>query len=231
VRYPTGAYRALLPKRASDSQSVVYTISNNVPPRSELAAPKVPMGVAYRHTRPRLTGGRHDTLIYTTGAAYRSSAVSGMPKYGIGTILEFGSEPIEEQLRPTLTNNVMTAQHGVDQIDYTQLGLTVQDSALLQAAAKAKYDALVAELNQTQQRRLNVENSLDMIQRELNQLTKAMDAVAVIDDASLAAVTAKLAAQRAAKLAARQELIVEANALAGTLVTLSNRVRAVGANL
>lgn len=234
IRFPTGLYRDILPKREQDGGNVTYTISNTTPPRANLVFPKIPVGLVDRgRERPKGPSAIDSRpfqgeLIYTTSGAKRTATSSNSRQFEIGQVIDFGT--VETKVaEPMLVAPMTEIQHNNNMLDYERLGLTAAEQAVVAAESLKSHSKLTDDLNDLKRRRADAEIDINMQQKLINETNKTLAALEVIaltsDD--VAALVVKLKAKRDAAFAARDAALAAANSYATQAEAVVARLRAV----
>ncbi len=244
INYPTGLYSNVLPASPSDAGNVTFTISNNPPPRADLAFVKVPIGVVSRKKSKstvseferRKTVGE---LIFTVSKASRSDEGNNVRQYELGQVYDF-VETSGKTVDPMLVSLSTEIRHDTNIIDYGALGLTKDEQSALESVTFAAQNDLMSRLNEIRQQRANADEAINTNQKIINDTNKAITGLTVTMDTGaitgslgtegsvIEGVIAKLKLKRDDAFAARDAAITKANALAAEATSIYDQLRTVG---
>ena len=182
LRYPTGLYQdaGQLPVKESDSGNITYTISNETPNRS--TAPTVQLTSSeelkqlpvsdYTVEYRRESFGE---LIYTVVDSNESIVSSNKKLFSVGQILEFDDEEIPA---PTSTNvQNIDIQHNTNIIDYSDVGLSDDETDKLLSDASIRKSQLETEIASLQSSIKDTNLSIVDNQKKINETKKVILAV------------------------------------------------------
>ena len=234
----------MLPHVPSDAGNVTYTISNTVPPRSNLLFQKVPIGVVNKK-KPSpavLTYDRRESvgdLIFTVSKSVRSNEGNNARQYEIGQIFDFDQTEVTA-VDPMLVSDVTEMRHDTNRIDYDALGLTVAEQQALASATFVAQKDLMDQLNEVKRLRANAEESINMQQKVINDTNKAISGITITlettvvtgsfgsEGSILEEIIAKLKVKAAEAIIARDQYVVLANNYATQAASLTDQLRSVG---
>lgn len=243
IRYPTGLYAAILPK-GNERGNVTFTISNNAPPRSDLSFIKIPVAIVKRR-RVKPTISEYERrqslgdLIYTVSQSNKTDEGNSNRQFELGQTFEFESFTGKE-LDPMLVSMRSETRHDTNRIDYAALGLSASDQDAMASASFAAQADITNQLNYARQQRVNAEETINVQQKIINDVTKTIDGLTITLNSSavtgslgteadvIETIIAKLTIKRNAAFAARDAAIKEANDLAAQALALSNQLQAIG---
>lgn len=232
INFPTGFYRTVLPQMPSDSTSVTFTISNSIPPRTELLFPQIPSGIEARQRLPELSFDRDSVgdLIFTISSASRTEIDNNARLLDIGQILEF-TDTVPAEVDQMLVTSLTEVRHDTSKFDYASMGLDADDVLVLEMAANEKLLELQSQLNVAKTNRSNSEQIISEQQKLINDLDRNIKALEVITaditavDDDILEVVAKLKIKRKEALVLRDAARVVANASANEAVELADELR------
>ena len=184
IKYPTGLYKNALPSEPSDSTSVTYTISNELPPRTKLVFPKIPVGSYGKVREPSQTTKQErratvGSLIFTVSSAGRQTSDSAIQQYQVGQVLDFGNTLLRS-VNPMLVSGVTEARHDINRFDYERLGISDDEVNIINNESSKTYEVLVDELNNLRVARSGAESKISLNQQKVNEANKNLDALAII---------------------------------------------------
>lgn len=233
IKYPTGLYGNSIPS-GTESGNVTFTISNNPPPRSNLLFPKISNGIARKKIiKKDEVLWRRETvsdLVFNISSSRRTFEGSNNRILEIGQILEF-NDSIPKTVDQMLVGDTTTTQHNINRINYQPLGISAEDEDLINSASFVAYKSLQKELNDAVQRRKDAEQSAIEYQKIINDSTRTLDALTIIQnqsnttDTDLDAVILKLKTKRDMAFKDRDEAIRLANEAAVESSSISDRLR------
>lgn len=234
INYPTGYYLPILPKQASDSASVTYTISGSPPPRPALTFIKLPEGIRIKPKPSRVYNqpARRDLLgrfVLNDISAARNDAVYGAKQYSPGQVLDFdasdiGAATVNEARTTTL-------RHDVNALDLDKVGFTTSEQDALRdyvdgVIAKISVDLNVARVNYN-----SIINRIDANQKSINETSKAIGSLTVsltiVDNAVMRSALARLQASLNDLKIERDQLITASQTAADLIESLNNQLRTV----
>jgi hypothetical protein len=235
INYPTGFYKSVLPKLPEDSTSVTYTISNTIPPRTNLIYPKIPAGVVLRKRdvpvvplqQRRLEVGQ---LIFSLSSARRTELGSNAKQYEIGDVLDFTTDTATV-VEPMLVSTITELRHDTNVLDNEAMGLSDSDAALIAEISLTTQATLTEQLNMVKQQRADAEQSITINQKTINETTKTLSALTVMYDTTptpaLAQLIERVQLKQQQVITARDNAIESANRYAAMADDLINQLRAV----
>lgn len=227
ITYPTGLFSTILPKQSTDATSVTYTISGS-PPRTELLFQKIPPGElngkqfqsADRYSTRYLLG----ELAFTSSTSSRTQSGSTSKQYEVGQVLEFTSTS-QVQANQLLVSQNFDIQHDTNVIDYSKFGWTSDQIDALNKASQVKYENLRIVLEQTKQAYYNTNVLINENQKDINETQKALNAVSVINDASLTSLIDNLNQRLSALNTMKIELVASLNDISTEASGLADQLR------
>lgn len=235
IKYPTGLYNNAIPS-GTESGNITFTISNNPPPRSNLLFPKISNGIARRQiARSDEALWRRETvgdLIFNVSESKRTLEGSNNKVFETGQILEF-NDSIPKTVDQMLVGDTVTTQHNINRINYEPLGINEGDQQLINSVSMSAYKSLENELNEARQRRKNAEQSVVENQKIINNSTKTIEALKIVQDetsgtdSDVYELILKLETKRNAAFEARDAAIAVANESAIQSASLVDRLRTI----
>jgi hypothetical protein len=235
IKFPTGFYKTVLPQVPSDSTSVTFTISNNLPPRTELFFPKIPTGIEGRQRLPETTFDRSEVgdLIFTISEASNSEIDNNARLLEIGQIIEFTNNRPGE-VDPMFVAPLTEVRHDTSKFDYSEMGLDAEDIIILESVTSQKLFDLQDQLNQAKTQRANAEQVIATQQKLINNLDRNIAALELVTDVTdadddVVEVLQKLIDKREAALAVRDAAVVGANDSAAEAARLVDELRTTAA--
>lgn len=181
IRYPTGAYRDVLPSKESDIGNVTFTVSNTSPPRSSLTFPKIPFTIALRETKPTPKSkdpSKYGELSITINKTKANVIRSNAKSYDVGQILEFAESALVA-IKPMLVVESIEDRHDTNIYNLSNAGLTDVDRAVLTTGAQASQAIIRDKLNEAIRSRSNAEVEINNLQKQINEATKAKQAAEI----------------------------------------------------
>lgn len=220
IKYPTALYKNALPSEPSDSASVTYTISNEIPPRTRLSFPKVPVG-SYGKKRQPSTATKQDKravvgdLLFTVSSARRQTSESTTQQYQTGQVLDFNDVSLRS-VEPMLVTSATEARHDTNRFDYEKLGISEEEVGIINNESLKTYETLVDELNNLRVARADAESRIASNQKKVNEANRNLDALEIISsnnptDSDVEALIAKFQKARDDAQTAVNAAIADAN--------------------
>lgn len=185
INYPTALYKNVIPHNPGDGGNVTFTISNNPPPRTNLAFIKIPAGIAIKQKDPVVptvtTRADVGELIYSVNSANRSNDGNTAKQYELGQVLDFTlTSPVT--VSPMLVSHITEIQHNNNVIDLASFGITGEQQQQIAAEANSVIAALNDRLNVIKRTRSNVDIEINTIQKSINDIGKTINALTVMND-------------------------------------------------
>ena len=149
-----------------------------------------------------------------------------------GQVLEFSDAPLKS-LDPMFVGQKTTIQHDVIRINYEPLGVDSEDQQLISDASLVAHQSLSDKLNVVRQQRKNAEQVVTANQKIINDSSRTIDALVVIQDQSpstsggMDELILKLEEKKSEAFAARDQASNAANALATEASRLQDELRTV----
>lgn len=235
LHYPTGMYATVLPKVPSDAGNVTFTISNNVPPRTNLIYPKITSGISDRK-RTRLDTSLSERraplgeLVYSISDSSRALEGNNSRQYEVGQILEFVTATTRT-LVPMLVAPDTEIRHDTNLYDYNVLGLTAAELNIIEITSLTTKDDITTRLNQIRMQRADAEYEIQTLQKTINEADRNIAALNVIADNSaetaheILALITKLEQARNNAKQQQTDVVASANALAVEASDLQDQLR------
>jgi hypothetical protein len=224
IEFPTALYDSLLPKQASDSQSVTFLISSTDPPRSVktffqlLYSEELKVLPDKIHTDRRRRANLGE-FIFNVSSSKPNELSIGNKYFETGQLLDF--QDVDE-FDPVVTLEVpdkLEMQQNNNLLDLESVGLSEAESDDLIDKSEDKFHESVSLLNDVNANIKNKKASIDSNQRLINETRKARDAALVVySDTSTGdfnEVIVKLNQKEQDLLAIRAGLIEDYNSLVG----------------
>lgn len=237
INYPTGLYSNVLPQKPSDGGNVTYTISNSVPPRTNLLFPKVPRGIVDRQRAPdsidpSVRREFQGELVFSVSSADQSVAGSSSRTYEIGQILEFGEEELISA-EPMFVGPKSESRHNTNVFDYQDLGLSQEDIDVLNESAARTKAEIADKLNAAKEARKNAEAEASRYQKIINDANRNINAMQIIADNSdetdpqVSQLLDKFITKRDEAAEKRDEAVSDANAAAAEASDLQDQLNSI----
>lgn len=236
IKYPTGLYTTVLPKRPDDSGNVTFLISNTAPPRSSLLFPKVPLGIVEKRRKPQdinIVNRRKNCggLVFSISKAVRKEEGNNSRQFEIGQVLDF-NEGLGRTVDVMLVNDTTEIRHDTNVFNYEQIGITVEEQMVIAEASLMTQDQLSNQLNELKQLRSDAEQVINVQQKLINDTTKLINSLnitlsegSVID---IKSIITKLEKTRAEAFTTRDKAISDANSYAAEAEVVLDKLRSVG---
>ena len=210
ITHPTGSYNTVLPAAPSDSTSVVYTISNTLPPRSNLNFSQIPTGIQDRQFSARTLPDaiRRDNLgllVFTTKDNKPGQIETGNQLFYAGQVVEFTES---EVVTITDINSAIQTSHDQQYVDAASVGLDDSEMDDITTSALTAQKQVLADLGILQKRKdyLQVDMvSQQKIINETNRVIGGLDAILAVDPTKQGIIDIK--AQLEAERQAAQDII------------------------
>jgi len=232
INYPTGFYKTVLPRDSSDSISVTYTISNTIPPRTELFFPKIPSGIEQRQRQQSSEFDRDalGELVFSVTQSSQRVVENNSRLFDIGQVLEFeGSD--QATLDPMFVSNCIEIQHNNKDFDYARFGLSSADVDVLKSTTTDKMVQLQDQLNDVRAARLDAEQIISSQQKLINDLNRNIKALSLLvdniteADDDVVAVHSKLLVRRTQAIADKDAAVESANFNASESARIADELR------
>jgi hypothetical protein len=235
IKYPTGLYKAILPVEPSDRGNVTFTISNSAPPRTNLIFPKIPLGIVEkkRDVTPMPVVDRRQhlgQLVFSVSKARRKELGNASRQYQIGQLIEF-TEPLADIVDPMLVGEVMETRHDTNVLDTDAMGINDADLQEMNAASLRTQKALTDRLNFLKRARADADTTINVRQKTINEIDKALSALEVITttdaDSDVAPIVSKLTERKRKATEERDAAIRAANQYASEASRIADDLRTV----
>lgn len=184
IRFPTGLYQDVgqIPIVPSDSGNVTFTISSEVPRRSNAVFLQLPIGEELRQRSPQtLSPSVRRTafgeLVYTSSEGVSTDGGSNTRLFEVGEFLEFEDPELLEEVQATLVPDQVLIQHNTNLLDLEAAGLTEEEIRQVTEQAAARQAALRAQLADLQVEIANLESDILENQKSINETSKAIKAL------------------------------------------------------
>lgn len=182
IKSPTGSYNTVLPKNPNDSNSVIFTISNSNPPRSELSFTQLPVGIAkaekpakvYSDDERRADRGK---LVIKSEKTYNSTVQGGNKLYEVGAVFDFGFDGTTSDDDVEIVckfDDSFEARFDQHDIDYSNVGLSDDEIELVTIAGNNTQDLSLGELAGLQKRDRALSNRINKHRRDINDLDRVI---------------------------------------------------------
>ncbi len=186
INFPTGFYADALPQTPEESGNITFVISNTRPPRSDLLFPKIPKGVDDRRRivspfDPVADREQVGDQIFSISQASRAEEGSNIQQFEVGHILDFDDSTVQAT-DPMLVRQTTELRHDVFKVDFDALGLTGDEQELINDETAKARNTLVAALNTAKRERADAEVRIAELQKSINNLNRAIDALQVVTD-------------------------------------------------
>jgi len=232
LSHPTGSYSNVLPKTPSDDTSVVYTISNNDPPRSSLNFSQIPSGIGARQRDvPPVNRAALGALVFTTKDNRPSDVVSGNSLFYVGQVLGFDTVATATV---TSVDSSIDTQHDQYYVNGEDVGLDSADMASVSAGAAKAQQVILAELGELQRHKDLLGVDAVSYQKTINEATTVISGLDVIlstDSGNVPIQNAKakaVAAQTQAQ-SSLDAVVAELNAIPAQVQQKQDQLRALAA--
>lgn len=236
IKFPTAQYRDVIPRNPADSGNVTFVISNELPPRSDLVFPKLPIALLNRQRRPpdmpeptrrRSVGD----LAITISKATRKLDLNSARQFEIGQILEFNEfavDTVDQMLVP----GDLEIRHDLNLFDLDKMGLDQRQQQLIADQSADTQRTLTLRLNEQKRRRADAEATINNTQKLINELTKTIKSLNVVidldQDSELKIIAAQLQIQLQEARFKLDAAIAEANDSAQLASSLTDSLRQLG---
>lgn len=204
IKAPTGAYNTVLPKNPEDPTSIIYTISNMDPPRSNLQFTIIPNGVKYELRAPRqLTQVTRrkvmGDLVLTTKDASPTKALDGTKLFSFGQVLDFEAQ-VTNTILPRMVGDTISTRHNANYVDNSKLGIDNDEKLNIDATALNAQKIILNDIDALHKSRTTLEADIAEYQRTINEINRViigLDAILALgDDAEIMKTRTKLDARR-----------------------------------
>lgn len=237
IKYPTGLYTSVLPSAANEAGNVTFTISNSLPPRSDLLVPKVPIGIVQRKRLSSATSNRSSLgdLIFSVSKSQRVVEGNSSRQYEIGQIIEF-NEQNGKTVDPMLVSISTEVRHDTNKLDYELMGLTDSERQVVEGTSTTVQESISSKLNEYRQLRSNTEQIINNNQKLINELNRTIESLEIAmnystgteENDSLQRLIDKLKTKQNQAFIDRDDAITLANSYAQESARLVDELRSVG---
>ena len=185
IKFPTGLYDTVLPKKPSDVGNITYTVSNNAPPRSPVQLVVLPTAERLRK-KTDLSHGLDSRravlgeLIFTINNATKNVGGSGRKLFELGQFIEPGSDV--SAIADNNTPNDFTIQHNTNILDLEDLGLSEEEINQINSASFSRKDQLEKQLTEVKLEIEQLKSKITENQKKINEVNKAISAVTFLID-------------------------------------------------
>lgn len=231
IKYPTKFYNSLLPT-GNNPGNVIYTISNNEPPKYNESFFQLPLDQEIRKQPERVYSKQDNRtfngkLVYDIATPGQSIDGSGDQQFEIGQILEFTTD--------TTTNvdsyNVSSVEMRQDlwTVDYAKSGINDNEYKELIDAANTKYESITKEISSIGTEINNNIDNISLVQANINQSTKLLSSTILVlgnSHPTVAKIQAKINGYESEKAALSDNMAILQSRLA-ELTDEQNAVREV----
>lgn len=234
INFPTGLYKNVLPSKPEDRGNVTYTISNDDPPRSGVLFPKIPRGIQIKPRIPKMSAvvlrDAVGSLVFSVSKATKSLTSDNIRQFETGQVLNFDDVEVKE-ITPMLVNEKTEVRHDVTAINYDKIGVTADEQHKIADLSYSVYQSLIKELNATKRQRADAEEVVSSSQKLINETTRTIDALTVVDsnsvvtDTDISHLIDKLKLKRDAEIIVRDAAVINADTFAGQAEKLVNELR------
>jgi len=235
VSRPTGEFLELLPKSEVDDASVIFTISNEIPPRPDLDFSIVTVGqerisipkIHSINDRVRAAG----ELIFTTKVSQSDILGDGRKPFVTGEVLEFTEED-DTDINPKFVGDEIETKHNNNYPNYESFGITRdQDESIFDAALSAQ-QVILDSIAGLQERYKELQTEISDLKKEENEITRLLSAFSVVIDAGqdnddILDAVQKLNSRLVVNGERRQTAIDEINAIPDDLVTKRDELNSI----
>lgn len=233
ITRPSGLFASVLPTKPSDSTSVVFTITNDDPPRAPLQSTVIPTGIEKRKRPNRIFTDeeRRETVQefrFTVKENNQySNLVSGNDLFSYGQVLGFSDE------RPTIVETSpsnLTTEHDTHIPDSQSTGLDNQELSALEQDAVDTQKILLANLETLQKRQDQLKAELVTGQKTVNEINRVLKATNVILDtspgnSSVLAIKDELEANKAAAIEQQDAKVAELSSIPAQIQAIKEALR------
>lgn len=183
ISYPTGSYNMVLPKDVSDTTSVVYTISNTTPPRSNLSFLQIPTGVEYKKRSSReipdnIRRSAVGPLVSTQKRNKANTTESGNQLFYPEQVFEFAASTQFDAIDDV--NSDIDVDYNQHYTDYSSIGLTSSDKDTVLSTANKTQDSILSELEDLQKSKSDLQIQIVNQQRIINECNRIIDGLNTI---------------------------------------------------
>lgn len=234
INFPTGLYKSVLPSKPADRGNITYTISNNDPPKSGVLFPKIPVGIQTKPRIPKISAmvlrDAVGSLVFSISKATKSLTSDNIRQFEVGQVLDFDDSDIKEIL-PMLVSEKTEVRHDITAINYDKIGITVDEQQSITDLSYSIHQLLIEKLNTMKRQRADAEETISASQKLINETTRTIDALTVIDDNSTVTSTEvshlidKLRLKQDSEIVIRDAAVENANTYANQAETIVNELR------
>lgn len=183
IKYPTAFYSSVIPSKPQQAGDVTFTISSTEPPRPKNASIKIPEGLAPKIPRQVIARSNFGELVFTISNANKSVLNNATKPYFVGDVLEFNQTATVLPVTNAPTS-LLEIRHDLNRIDYSALGLSVEEVELLNKESDSAQSELRTNLAIKQKQYDDIISNISNLQIVLNETRKAITATNIIYEQS-----------------------------------------------
>lgn len=180
INHPTGLYKTVLPDSPESSANIIYTISNQDPPRSALSFLQLSRNVDISRTDTKIS---NKTLagdaVYSVTKGDKNQIISGVEYYKFGST--FGFDDVEILLSKEQVTNKLENRHDIGSIDYEAIGV---DKSTIDPDLFVQLQDYKAELSSLQEQYNNLYIQINNNIKLSNEISLAIDGLNTLKNPS-----------------------------------------------
>ncbi len=183
--FPTGLFESILPSDINNHGSVVFTISNQIPPRTQTlnfsgvtsaALSQANFGPLNSFGERRASYG---VLISSTSKQVNTDTSTGSNMYYAGQVLEFGDDLVSISGQ---TVNVIEINHISRAIDINAIGIDQAQLTTISTTAASTYNTLIQQISDLRSSLASSSALLVTKQKTLSESKKVSNALQIVYD-------------------------------------------------
>jgi hypothetical protein len=239
VNHPTGLYASALPSIPTDTTSVVYTCSGDIPSLRIAPFIALPEGIRkqpkgdkiYIDTERRAAVG---DLVFATSTHVESKIRTGLTTYVMNQVLEFNAAVDTGLVVPNFVGKSVATQHNLARLDTDAIGIEdlldtpAGTGETLDEAAIDTYNILRDQITELQTQYDNLQADIDRLKKSINETDRAINAINVViatnDSQSLVDTRDQLEANKQAMITQLEEDIDAINVIPSKLSVLRDQL-------
>lgn len=212
IEFPTALYSPLLPKEASDNQSVTFIISSEDPPRDTSITRQLFRGEELRPLPPKIytynqRRSTYGDYIFNVSSGANTLVGDGQKGYEVGQVLEFGDEDVPELSFPEIPA-VLELQQNTNRLNLEAAGLTEEEASELIQKSQDQLNELIKDYNEIQSDIKDNETKISDSNKQLSEVRKIKNAASAVIGATGSEIYEKLV-QREEELVAERDRLIE----------------------
>lgn len=182
IRSPTGLFKTVLPTELG-SGNIIFTISNNEPPRLSTTTLQLPVASTIRSRESGITNQQRrlgvGELIFTITSGSKVNPGSNKKAFEIGQLLNFTDELIQS-VEPLNVPADIVIQHNNNILDLNSIGLSSNQIDELLSKSVDKFNELKILLAKLQSESSDIKVQIAENQKAINEQTKVIEVTKIV---------------------------------------------------